>query len=203
MAALLPEQRKYRLAIKGGEDVLQLYTLIWYAWNSVSTYTLGRNGKARSRGGSFDVFISSKYTLTNITGAEHVQPAEWYVRGDPSATESEPGIYEYSAEKETHAVAEMVPDVEGSSKVRRTTMIFRRLQRFMTWKYGQQGTHVHEAIGGIQAYASKRKSRFEDEVDGNKKFKHSKAQTSEKVLPFACMGCPRRLCHREAFLDHM
>ena len=53
MAALLPEQRKYRIAVKHGEDVLQLFTLIWYAWISVSTYKPGRNVLARSRGGEF------------------------------------------------------------------------------------------------------------------------------------------------------
>ena len=57
MAALLPEQRKHRMAVKGGDDVLQLFTLIWYAWNSVLTYKVGRNVKAKSRSGQLGVFL--------------------------------------------------------------------------------------------------------------------------------------------------
>ena len=37
MAVLIAPQRQHRLQGGGGEDVLQLYTLMWYAWLSVST----------------------------------------------------------------------------------------------------------------------------------------------------------------------
>ena len=38
MAALRPEQREQRLAGGEAEDVLQLFTLLWYAWLSVYTF---------------------------------------------------------------------------------------------------------------------------------------------------------------------
>ena len=63
MAALLPEQRKYRMAVKGGDDVLQLLTLTWYAWISVSSYKGGRNVKARARGGELFVLKMSEACL--------------------------------------------------------------------------------------------------------------------------------------------
>ena len=38
MAALRPDQREQRLAGGEAEDVLQLFTLLWYAWLSVTTF---------------------------------------------------------------------------------------------------------------------------------------------------------------------
>ena len=38
MAALRPMQRVHRLQNGGAEDVLQLPTLLWYAWLSISTF---------------------------------------------------------------------------------------------------------------------------------------------------------------------
>ena len=51
MAALRPAQRKHRLHAGGAEDVLQLHTLLWYAWLSASTFKVpttssrGQDGK--------------------------------------------------------------------------------------------------------------------------------------------------------------
>ena len=45
MDRLLPDQRKHRLVGDGPDDVLQLYTLSWYAWLSVSTFNASATSK--------------------------------------------------------------------------------------------------------------------------------------------------------------
>ena len=45
MAVLLPDQRKHRLVGDGPDDVLQLFTLSWYAWLSVSTFQVSATSR--------------------------------------------------------------------------------------------------------------------------------------------------------------
>ena len=58
MAALVTDQRKHRLSGGESEDVLQLHTILWYAWQSASTFKqrdLGtRTGARKPHGESYD-----------------------------------------------------------------------------------------------------------------------------------------------------
>ena len=58
MAALVTAQRKHRLSGGESEDVLQLHTILWYAWQSASTFKqrdLGtRTGARKPHGESYD-----------------------------------------------------------------------------------------------------------------------------------------------------